>query len=415
MHALDSTWVRLTAYWGAIAPSRPPAAHAADPGYSGYDFSALDAAVRAASAAHESVLLTISWAPSWAVGRGAPRGTYAHTWRPDAGALRQFSRAIAGRYSGRFADPGDSRLRLPRVAYFQAWNEPNLPNELSPQWTRTPHGYAAASPGIYRSLLNAVWDGVKGAQPSAQVLAGGLAPYGDRPGRQRMAPVTFLEGLLCLQGARLTRVRCGTTAHFDALDHHPYALNPTIHAFNPADVSVPDLWKLSRILRAAVAHGTVIPRRSKAIWTTELDWASNPPDHLAVSLTTQARYVSLAFYKLWRQGVTHVFWYEARDPGFAAQGLTGGGLFFSSGSAKPSAAAFRFPFVAVSSGSARTELWGRAPRPGRVTIEERRGGRWVRLTTVSTTRGGVFDTTRPRVATGVHLRARSGSVVSSEY
>ena len=46
---------------------------------------------------------------------------------------------------------------LPRVRYWQPWNEPNLSYYLAPQWTRAGGRWVAASPVIYRGLLNAVY------------------------------------------------------------------------------------------------------------------------------------------------------------------------------------------------------------------------------------------------------------------
>ena len=240
----------------------------------------------------------------------------------------------------------DPKRALPHVAYFQAWNEPNLPATLAPQWKRTRSGYVPASPAIYRGLLNAFYAGVKSVQPHASVLTAGLAPYGDTPGAARMHPVTFLEALLSRR------------ANFDALDIHPYGLTPTHHAFSPDDVSTPDLGRLRRVLRAHSAG-------SKPIWVTEIDWDSKP-DPAAVSLAQQARYLAQAFYELWRQGVSHVLWYQPHDLGGTPRGgIPYGGLFTIDGQAKPASSAFRFPFVALRGTDGSTTLWGRAPIRGR--------------------------------------------------
>jgi hypothetical protein len=239
--------------------------------------------------------------------------------------------------------------------------------------------------------LNASYAAIKAAQPRAYVLAAGLAPYGDRPGLARMHPVTFLRALLSRR------------ARFDAIDIHPYGLTPTHHALNSGDVSVPDLGRLRRVLRAHSAG-------SKPIWVTEIDWDS-APDPGAVSLARQAAYLARAFYELWRQGVSHVMWYEPHDLGGTPRG--GGanaGLFATSGQPKPSSAAFGFPFVAIRGGGLTT-LWGRARRAGVVTIEVARRGGWRRLLRLHTTRGRVFFAVR-RVGAHLSLRAVSGRVAS---
>src|SRR5204863_108897 len=89
-----------------------------------------------------------------------------------------------------FPDPQRPGVSLPRVRYWQAWNEPNLTNFLTPQWSRR-HGHlVAASPGIYRHLLNAFYAGVKAARRSDVVVTAGTAPFGDH---RRGAPLRIRE------------------------------------------------------------------------------------------------------------------------------------------------------------------------------------------------------------------------------
>jgi hypothetical protein len=387
---------------------------ASDPADPGYNFSTLDASVRSATANGQHLLLQLLAAPSWALGLGAPASAPPDTWRPNARALGAFAHALAQRYSGRFPDPRNRRRMLPRVTYFQVWDEPNLPTYLTPQWTRTATGsFVPGSPGIYRQMLNAAYAGIKAAQRHAYVLAAGTAPYGDRPGVGRMAPVMFWRELLCLHGQALRPERCRNPAHFDAADHHPYAATPTVHAFRKDDVSVPDLGRIARVLRAAERAHRVLPRGRKPLWVTEIDWDSNPPDpYSKIPLRKQARYLSLGFYELWRQGVGHVFWFLMRDIRYYS--LTGSGLYFLSNRAKPSMAAFRFPFVALGSRNRELTLWGHAPHAGAVTIERAAGHGWRRFIRLRTTRGGIFYAIR-RAGSRLMLRARQGAIASLAF
>jgi hypothetical protein len=291
------------------------------------------------------------------------------------------------------------------VSHFQAWNEPNLAVQITPQWTRTRTGSVPASPQIYRGLLNAVYTNVKAVQPRAFVLAAGTAPYGDPPGGDRMRPVVFWRELLCLHGASMRRERCPHPAHLDGLDHHPYAANPVVPAHNRDDVSVPDFRKLWGVLDVAERDHTVLPAGPKPFWMTELEWASRPPDPSGAPPTIQARYLELAFYELWRQGVSHVFWYTISDSPF------GSGLYFDDGTPKPAAVAFRFPFVAVATRPGAVTLWGVAPRGGAVTIERVKGHRWQRLVTIRARAGAVFEQ-RVRLRRNSLLRARIGDLGS---
>ncbi len=234
-------------------------------------------------------------------------------------------------------------------------------------------------------MLNAVYFAVKRAQPDATVIAGATAPYGDPPGVDRMMPVVFMRELLCLHGAALSRVRCPHPAHFDAIDHHPYALTPTIHALRAGDVSVPDLGRLARVVAAGVRTGRALPAGPKPIWVTELSWSSNPPGPSTISLQLQSRYVALAAYTLWRQGVGHVFWLALHDLGPAAKGFAGAGLFFANGRRKPS-----------------------------VSIERLYGRSWRHLATLTTSLGGIFYG-QLRCGRGVKLRAKVGRLTSPSW
>lgn len=410
--SLGSSWIRLTAYWSLIEYQRLSGSAAENPANPGYYWPLLDEAVRAAAATHQHVLMMIYSAPTWAEGPHRPHD--AVNWDPNAAAYGAFARAVATRYSGHFPDPALPGHDLPAVTTFQVWNEPNEPTSLSPEWTRVRTGaYVPASPGIYRRLLNSGYANIKAVQPHAYVLAAGTAPYGDPPGGPRMPPLVFDRALLCLNGPALRRERCPDPAHFDAFDDHPYALNPLIHAYDANDTSVPDVYKVGHLLAVARRDRTLAPVGPKAVWVTEIDWGSNPPDPTQGSLDLQRRYLDYALYELWRQGINHVFWYEMVDPGPGYDLFAGAGVYFQNGKAKPSAQAFRFPFIAVPAraGSRGLIVWGRAPVAGSITVQDGNGHGWHPLLTLTTTAGGIFY---GHVALRPHLilRAVQGTVAS---
>ena len=205
-----ATMVRVNVTWSEVAPiDRPSSFNPADPASPGYDWSAVDASVRNLTSQGLQVVLTILSAPAWAEGPGAPSDVEPGTWWPDPTQFANFATAAALRYDGRFPDPLHPGAFLPRVRYWQPWNEPNLAIYLSPQWTRVGRGWAPASPTIYRQLLNAFYRAVKRVSPSNFVVTAGTAPYGDPPGGQRMPPVEFDRDLFCLRDdADLTPVSC---------------------------------------------------------------------------------------------------------------------------------------------------------------------------------------------------------------
>jgi len=374
--------VRIGVTWSQVAPlTRPIGFAAANPSSPGYDWTGIDAAVRDLSSHGLKVLMSISSAPTWAEGPGRPATATPGTWRPDPAQFASFAEAAALRYDGRFPDPLHQGTFLPRVRLWQAWNEPNLYIDLSPQWTRTGDGWAPASPGIYAQLLNAFYAAVKHVSSSNFVVMGGTAPYGDPPGGQRMQPVAFDRYLFCEKDdAQLTPVSCPDPPHLDAVDHHPYGIGgPLWHALNADDAAVPDVYKIANVLHAAERAGHVLPRGPKQLWVTEVSWDSSPPDPNGVPIVEQAHWLEQALYVLWSQGVNTVLWYQIIDappiPNY--QTTYQAGLYYLNGTPKPAAQAFRFPFVTNRLNPRHVQAWGRAPAGGRLAIELLRGGRWV--------------------------------------
>ncbi|MGN6869072.1 MAG: hypothetical protein ACTHMY_11795 [Solirubrobacteraceae bacterium] len=392
--------VRINVLWSQVAPRvRPPLFDPADPSSPGYNWTTVDATVRGLAGHGLQVLLNITDAPSWAEGPSPPTDASPGSWRPDPAQFASFATAAALRYDGSFPDPLQPGAFLPRVRYWQPWNEPNLSLYLSPQWTPSGSGWAPASPVIYRGLLNAFYRAVKRVSSSNFVVTAGTAPYGDPPGGQRMPPVAFDRALFCLRNnARLTPTRCPDPPHLDALSHHPYGIQgPLWHALNPDDAAVPDLGKIARVLHAAERAGHVAPTGPKALWVTEISWDSSPPDPNGVPVAEQARWLEQALYVLWRQGVDTVLWLQIVDsPPIPSYGRTyQAGLYYLDGTAKPAAEAYRFPFVTRRLDHLHIQLWGRAPQGGRIALEAQRHGRWVVLRRLRVRTGQIFQAVLP--------------------
>ena len=119
--------VRVPVVWSEVAPLRRPAGfRPQDPGSPGYNWSSTDETVRELSQHGLTPLLMILSAPTWAEGAHRPALAPPGTWEPNAGQFASFARAAAQRYSGAYPDPLYGGESLPRVRYWQAWNEPNL-------------------------------------------------------------------------------------------------------------------------------------------------------------------------------------------------------------------------------------------------------------------------------------------------
>ena len=399
--------VRLNLSWRGITTAEPvDPRNPADPAYS---FGPLDRAVRGAVASGLQPMVTVVHAPDWAEGAGRPAGVAAGTWRPRSDAIADLGHVLATRYSGAFAGPDGV---LPRVRLYQFWNEPNLPSYLTPQYENG----AAASPAIYRDMLNAFFGEVKAVHADNVVITAGTAPYGDPPGGTRFRPLAFWRDVLCVKGKRKPKpAACAVKASFDVLAHHPINTSggPDRSAINHDDISTPDLGNLHSVLRAAErGHRTGTSGRHP-IWATEIWWDTDPPNGFGgVPPKRQARWLEQALYELWRDGARVVMNLRLRDSDAAQSSpfaADASGVYFADGSAKPAATAWRFPLV-----SAKTEkpkrivVWGRAPVGGRVKIQRQSGSGWKRVASVRVKAGAVFER-KVELPKGTKLRARVGS------
>ena len=102
--------------------------------------------------------------------------------------LRNFAFAAAKRYSGSF-HPTPNGPPLPAVRLWVAWNEPNNPVFLKPQFTKiSRHKYRLASPRIYAGMCNAIMSGVHLTGLAGEKVACGVtAPRGNNTGTQPRA------------------------------------------------------------------------------------------------------------------------------------------------------------------------------------------------------------------------------------
>jgi hypothetical protein len=353
-----------------------------------------DAQVRNAVAHGLQPLIMVNGAPTWAQGSDKPAGKTTVAWKPDATAFGRFAGALARRYSGSVPDPVAPGRTLPRVSQFQIWNEPNLDLYLAPQWDRG----KAFAPGRFRRLVDAGYTAIKSVQPSATVVTAGLAPFGDygTSTGTRTPPAAFLRSMLCLDG-KLKRT-CTARTRFDALAHHPYALRkPSGQAVNVDDVTVPDLGKLTRVLRAARKAGTLGPK-APGLWVTEVSYDSDAPDPDGVPSATLSRWIPELLWRLWREGAGTVLWFQVRDqrptPSFDTTYQSG--MYFNDGTRKSFAQAFRFPLAVTGKTSKRIDVWLRSPVAGTARVQVRRGGRWRTVRSPRVGVSGVRTLTVPR-------------------
>jgi hypothetical protein len=302
-----ATVVRTLLTWAVVAPTRPQ--NPSDPFDPVYRFADLDDFVRSAQARGLEVLITIWGTPSWANG-GKP-ARYLPTRVSD---FQSFARAVAARYSGRYAG-------YPFVRFFGIWNESNLGNFLARQFDA--HG-RIISPANYARLAAAGYAGIKAGSPRALVAIGETSSHGrnrKKPGvTDTVAPATF---------ARLV-AKANPRLRFDAWAHHPYpypvnqAPTQRVRYPNVALTTMPRFERdLARWFR----------RRSVAVWITEYGSETRPGEPNGVTEAQQARYVTQALTLARLDPRVPMFiWFVFRD---SAGSPWQSGLYRKNGTAKP--------------------------------------------------------------------------------
>ncbi|MBN1484276.1 MAG: cellulase family glycosylhydrolase [Chloroflexia bacterium] len=175
----------------------------------------------------------------------------------------------------------------PRIAYWEIWNEPNFQET----WPGSAAEYAA--------LLQAGYNGVKAADPTAQVLVGGVYVFDGTAG------LAFLNDVLAADP--------NAWNHFDILSIHPYMPNVA--------PDQPGLWEpstmLSRLQRAqdwVGQHGG-----GKAVWVTEVGWSTCTagqgdcsPDQ-AKTEEQQANYLLRTHVMALATGIAHLSTFQLED------------------------------------------------------------------------------------------------------
>ncbi len=430
IRSLGGKVARIPVDWRNVVEADPPAGfQARDPANPAYRFAQLDASVRSAVAAGLQPLLVVSHAPAFAEAPHRWPYAYPGSWAPSPVALEEFAVALAGRYDGAFPDPLHPGVALPRVHLFQAWNEPNLARYLEPQWVAEGRRWSAFSPRLYRQILNGFYIGVKSVAPTDTVIAAGIAPEGEPAGVGAMAPVTFLEDLLCLGVAQAS---CQEKPHLDVLAFHPLSVfNPDVPAVSRLDAAVSDIAKITGLLARAERLHTVLPAESHPLWITELNWESSPPSSTGVPDSLQAAWISRALHRLWVGGVSLVDWQFLIDPyggtplaspdgsiglyprpaGLYAPGAGGNTALARP---KPFLQGFTLPFDPLRMNRRQLRVWALLMHAGQSALLQRQGrdGRWQTIDRLSANRHGVINRLL-RLSGAARLRLRVGKLDSA--
>jgi hypothetical protein len=325
LRSLRAGVVRITIDWPSVAKRRPAAP--ANPADRAYNWTAVDRVVSQAALHKVRVLATIYGTPRWA---GRARNRLPRRIRD----LRLFAHAAARRYSGTYrirAGENEPARVLPAVRHWLAWNEPNNPVFLRPQWKRVRQQWRPQSAFDYAKICSAVWAGVHSTGLRGEKVAcGATGPRGNdapRSSRPSTSPLVFL-----------TWLRRAGAKRFDAYAHHPYYSSrlerPTTVPRSKKAVTLGNIGVLIRKLNRLYG-------RSKRLWITEYGYQTRPPDRFfGVRYSSQAKYVHQAFAIARRtRRIDMIVWFLIRDE----RRLSGwqSGVVSASGKRKPAFRAFQ--------------------------------------------------------------------------
>ena len=323
--------IRVNLWWAGpgirVATRRPR--RPADPNDPAYNWDTYDRTVRFSIVNGMQPIFSIIGTPPWA--NAAKGWNVAPTNVQD---LRSFATAAQRRYSGAFVNADG--VTLPRVSLWMAWNEPNNPVFLKPQYRRSGKSWTIQSGRDYAKMCNAIVQGIKSVQRTSKVACGATAPRGNNnpnSSRPSVSPLPFLRAM-----------KAGGAKGFDAYAHHPYNGSAAETPLTPPPLGArgqPSTAVTLGNINTLVAELDRLYGTRMRLWITEYGYQTNPPDRtVGVTWSKQAQYLTQATTYARKHPRIDIFlWFLLRD-----EGRIGGwqsGLTTVTGQRKPSFNAFR--------------------------------------------------------------------------
>ena len=329
---LNTQLIRVNLVWGGpngVSKRKP--VNPTNPNDPAYDWSVYDRTVFYAQQNGIKVVFSIVGTPPWANGA---RGV--NVVPKSALDLERFATAAARRYSGTFRTK-EGRI-LPPVRQWLAWNEPNNPAFLRPQYV-TVNGEPVIQSAIdYAKICNAIVKGVRKTTVGASKVACGVTgPRGNNnpnSSRPAVSPLPFVRAMK----------KAGAKG-FDAYAHHPYygapretpstPPPPGIHGNAATAITLGNINLLIREVTRLYGN--------KRFWITEYGYQTNPPDRIfGVSFANQARYLTQAYGIAKKNPRIDMFlWFLLRDERLGVDEGWQSGLLTATGAKKPAFAAFQ--------------------------------------------------------------------------
>jgi polysaccharide biosynthesis protein PslG len=297
--------IRVPISWGAVEGSEgaPP------------DWSSVDPMVKGAAAAGIEVLPFLSGAPDWAVQSVVKTEAERSAWA-------EFLRLAVARY-GPDGSLWTANPTLPAqpIRTWQIWNEENFK-----------YFVAQPDPADYGKLVEISSAALKGADPGAKLVLGGLfARPAEADSKHKPPPAYFATDFL----AQMYRDTPGIRSAFSGVALHPYTSS---------------YRELPREIEAVRAVLKANHDAGKSLWITELGWSSGRPEaangfnSYEKGPQGQAKQLSGAFQLLrenqrrWR--LRRVLWFSLTDAPGSCNFCDGSGLFGPGFVPKPAWGAF---------------------------------------------------------------------------
>jgi hypothetical protein len=312
-------WVRYPAFsWAEIEPKRttPPT----------YHWETVDeAALRRASDNGLSVVATVKFTPSWA--QKIPGSSCGPIAQDALDEFAQFMYNLVKRY-------GASSYG---IKYWELGNEVDVDSSLVPPdspfgcWGDQTDDYFGG--GYYAQMLKSVYLAIKGADPQAQVVLGGLLVICDPTHAlpsQDCKPANFLEGIL----------NSGGGPYFDAVSFHAFAFYQYGHVYENLPTWGPRggivMGKIDFLREVMAKYGV-----NKPLLLTEASLLCQEGDPGCTPVSeefkqAQADYVDMLYTRTWDANLLGTIWLRLEGPGWRQSGLLEGG------EPKPAYNAYRF-------------------------------------------------------------------------
>jgi hypothetical protein len=317
------TTTRVDVFWAKTARNRP--SDPTDPADPAYDFSRYDLIFQSLAKRGITPIVSVYDTPAWASGgvteppQPQPDAAF-NRLAPDPDDFGAFMTALATRYSGDFPSPGGEPL--PKIDYFEMWNEPNLSGFLLPGgWddeSATVDQLTDARLDTYAAMVEAGFEGVKQADPEATVIAGVGGPRCSTS-RTGIGAVEWLRGLVARK------------IPLDAYSQHVYPAAPPLQE----TTVVPSWSTIGRFLSELDAF-----RPGLDLYITEAGYttAATRFRDTQVSEDDQAEYLQQIYSlpQLRSERIKTVVWFNLQD-----NADWPAGLLREDGSRKPSYGRFR--------------------------------------------------------------------------